>query len=181
MFSDKQITHISKFLSLVLRHRPGEIGLTLDENGWADTQQLLEKINSGNFSVTFEQLKLVVENNDKKRFIFSCDFTKIRASQGHSIEVDLQFDEITPPDQLYHGTAQQNIDSIKQQGLLKGNRHHVHLSSDSETAKKVGMRYGKPVILIVDAKQMNLDGYKFFRSENGVWLTEYVKPGYIKF
>jgi putative RNA 2'-phosphotransferase len=172
---------ISKLLSLILRHKPETIGLTLDENGWANTEELLKKIRSLELIVTFELLKTIVETNDKKRFIFSSDFNKIRANQGHSNEVDLQLEAVTPPDNLYHGTAEQNIESIKLRGLLKGGRHHVHLSNDRETARKVGIRYGKPVILVIDTKRMSDDGYKFYKSENDVWLTDHVSPQYIKF
>lgn len=142
----------SRFLSLILRHKPETIGLSLDENGWANTNELLNKMNAHGHSLTFEQLKVIVDKNDKKRFAFSEDYTSIRASQGHSIEIDLNLQEQMPPDTLYHGTAERNIESIKQQGLLKGSRHHVHLSADTETAKKVGMRYGKPMVLTIDAK-----------------------------
>jgi len=176
-----QDKEISRFLSLVLRHKPDTIGLILDKSGWVDTIELLDKINSHGIHLPFEQLKSIVQNNDKKRFVFSSDFSKIRANQGHSIAVDLQLKELTPPNELYHGTSEKNIASIKLQGLLRGSRHHVHLSTDSETARRVGMRYGKPIVLIVDAKQMIDDGYKFFQSENGVWLTEHVMPKYIKF
>jgi putative RNA 2'-phosphotransferase len=171
----------SKFLSLVLRHKPEIIGLTLDENGWTDTGELITKMNAQGHSITLEKLKAIVDSNDKKRFAFSEDYKRIRANQGHSIEVDLDLQEQIPPDILYHGTAEKNITSIKQQGLIKGNRHHVHLSADTETARKVGMRYGIPVILIIDAKRMYEQGFKFFRSENGVWLTDHVLPQYIQF
>ena len=180
MVNNNQHKRASKFLSLVLRHKPETIGLVLDINGWADTNELIEKFSNHDLKLTIDELKLIVENNDKKRFVLSEDFSRIRANQGHSVEVDLQLKEAAPPDELYHGTAAKNIETIKIQGLLKGSRHHVHLSTDIETARKVGMRYGKPVILIVDAKQMNKDGYKFFFSENAVWLTEFVLPKYIR-
>jgi putative RNA 2'-phosphotransferase len=171
----------SKFLSLILRHQPETIGLTLDENGWVNTDELLLKMNAHGHSLTLERLKTIVDNNDKKRFAFSEDLKRIRANQGHSIEIDLNLQEQTPPEILYHGTAERNIESIKQQGLEKGSRHHVHLSADTETARKVGMRYGKPVVLTVNAKSMYEQGYKFFQSENGVWLTDHVLPRYIRF
>lgn len=173
-------TEISKFLSLILRHRPEEIGLTLDKNGWANVHELIEKSNRHEITLNFETLKKIVENSDKKRFAFTADFSKIRANQGHSLSVDLNLKESIPPDILYHGTIMRNIDSIKRDGLLKKERHHVHLSKDSETARKVAVRYGKPIILAVDSKQMNKDGIKFYISENGVWLTEIVAPKYIK-
>ena len=172
-------TTTSKFLSLVLRHKPESIGIILDENGWAATEELLAKVNASGHSLTMEELKQIVLTNDKNRFSFSNDLTKVRASQGHSVEVDLQLQKIIPPDVLYHGTAEKNMASIQQQGLLKGSRHHVHLSSDVITAKKVGSRYGKPVVLIIDAKRMHEDGYAFFQTANGVWLTDHVPSEYI--
>jgi putative RNA 2'-phosphotransferase len=177
--ADPKDIQTSKFLSLVLRHKPETIGLTLDENGWADTQELIEKANAFHMPITLARLKAIVATNDKKRFVFSPDYRKIRASQGHSVKVDLQLKEQTPPAELYHGTAEKNIGSIKQQGLLKGQRHHVHLSLDRETARRVGMRYGKPVVLTVNAAAMFQDGYKFFQADNGIWLTEQVLPKYI--
>jgi putative RNA 2'-phosphotransferase len=172
---------ISKFLSLVLRHKPETIGLSLDKNGWADVQELIEKINQHHFPFDFSRLKNVVETSDKKRFAYSSDFTKIRANQGHSISVDLELEAKLPPDILYHGTAEKNLISIKEKGLLKGQRHHVHLSINTETANKVGMRYGKPVVLKIDSKKMFENGIKFYESENGVWLTDHVPSQYILF
>jgi putative RNA 2'-phosphotransferase len=169
----------SKFLSYVLRHKPEEIGLTLDENGWADVAELIGRSGRHGVQLTAEQLKIIVESSDKKRFALSEDKSRIRANQGHSVVVDLQLQEIVPPDVLYHGTAAQNIEAIKTQGLLKGQRHHVHLSADTATAKNVGSRYGKPVVITIDAKQMHNDNYKFFRSENGVWLTDCVPAKYL--
>lgn len=171
----------SKFLSFILRHQPEAIGLVLDENGWALTQDLLSKVNASGHSLTLEELKEIVHTNDKKRFAFSDDLSKIRASQGHSVKVDLQLERQTPPDILYHGTAEKNIEPIKQLELVKGSRHHVHLSADPQTAKKVGLRYGRPVVLKVNAKQMHEDGCMFYQSANGVWLTENVLPRYLRF
>jgi len=168
----------SKFLSYVLRHQPEAIGLLLDENGWALVKELIEKMNAAGRPVTEDQLKFIVENNDKKRFSFSDDFTRIGASQGHSIDIDLQLKELIPPAVLFHGTAIQNIESIREKGILKGDRHHVHLSADRETAGKVGMRHGKPVIIEIDSKRMSEDGIRFFLSDNNVWLTDHVLPGY---
>lgn len=136
---------------------------------------------TANYSIDIEVLKDIVKSSDKQRFKFNDDFSKIRANQGHSINVDLKLKLKLPPEILFHGTATKNIDSIKQNGLLKQNRHHVHLSSDTETAKKVGMRYGKPIILKIEAGSMHADGIKFYLSENGVWLTEKVDTKYIKF
>jgi len=170
---------ISKFLSLVLRHKPETIDLKLDENGWADTNSLIEGMIDAKFSVDLEILKTIVKSSDKQRFKFNDDFSKIRANQGHSVNVDLKLEQKEPPEILFHGTALRNLDSIKQNGLLKQNRHHVNLSSDSETARKVGMRYGKPIVLKIEAEKMNKDGIEFFLSENDVWLTEKVDTKYI--
>lgn len=179
--NEVQNIKVSKFLSLVLRHKPETIGLTLDEQGWADTKALIEKATQHHIPLTLNQLKTVVETNDKRRFSFNDDFSKIRANQGHSLQVNLGLKEEQPPARLFHGTAERNLESIKQQGLIKGQRHHVHLSIDSDTAKRVGMRYGKPAILTIAAQQMYDDGFKFYVSENGIWLTDFVLPKYITF
>ena len=171
---------ISKFLSLVLRHKPEEIGLSLDANGWASVDDLIKKCTTYGKEFTREELNQVVANNDKKRFAFSEDRKKIRASQGHSIEVDLKYEAKTPPDVLFHGTATRFLNSIYNQGLKKMQRNHVHLSKDNETAMKVGSRHGKVIVLIIDAKQMCEDKHKFFLSDNEVWLTEEVPVNYIK-
>lgn len=172
---------ISKFLSLVLRHQPEIIGLNLDENGWAETQTLLEKLAKNNRKIDLQTLEEVVVSNDKKRFAFNADKTKIRASQGHSIHINLGYVPLEPPEILFHGTATQFLDSIKKQGLLKGNRHHVHLSKDVETARSVGSRHGKVVVLKVKALEMYQGGFEFFVSENQVWLTDFVPVEYLEF
>lgn len=168
----------SKFLSLVLRHQPERIGLTLDENGWAKVEDLLEKLP---FELDFASLKHIVDTSDKKRFALSDDFKMIRANQGHSVHVDLQLIAIQPPEVLFHGTPNKNIPSIMGQGLHKGKRHHVHLSADLKTAEKVGNRRGSAVILPIKAGEMYRDGYSFYLSENGVWLTDSVPSEYIDF
>lgn len=173
-------TKISKFLSLVLRHKPETIDLKLDEHGWADTNFLIAAMQKAGYSIDIEVLKEIVASSDKQRFKFNGDFTRIRANQGHSIEVDLNFESKTPPEVLFHGTATRNLDSIKQHGLIKQSRHHVHLSADTETARTVGMRYGKPAVLKIEAQRMYMDGITFYQSDNGVWLTEFVDPKYIK-
>ncbi len=172
-------TKISKFLSLVLRHKPETIGLYLDVNGWADTNLLITAMQKAGYSIDLDILKEIVASSDKQRFKFNDDFTLIRANQGHSIEVDLKFEAKTPPEVLYHGTATRNLESIKQYGLLKQSRHHIHLSADTETARAVGMRYGKPVVLKIEAQKMYKDGIIFYQSDNGVWLTEFVDTKYI--
>ncbi|MBB6371255.1 RNA 2'-phosphotransferase [Chryseobacterium shigense] len=170
---------ISKFLSLILRHQPEIIQLKLDENGWADVSELIAKSAKGRMHFTFKDLEEVVETNNKKRFAFNDDKTKIRASQGHSIDVDLALKAIQPPDFLYHGTAESNISSILEKGIEKRARQHVHLSADKETATKVGMRHGRPFILTIRTKEMHEDGIPFYLSANGVWLADFVDAKYI--
>jgi len=170
---------ISKFLSLILRHQPEAIHLELDENGWADIEELREKSARNKINFTLEELDEVVETNNKQRFAFNEDKTKIRANQGHSIDVDLALTPQQPPEYLYHGTAEINIPSILEKGIEKRSRQHVHLSSDKETATKVGMRHGKPVILTIRTGLMFQEGIEFYLSENGVWLTDFVDAKYI--
>jgi putative RNA 2'-phosphotransferase len=179
--NDKERVKISKFLSLVLRHQPEAVGVTLDAAGWVEVSTLLEGCRRAGRAITPEQLDEVVSTNDKKRFEFSPDGLQIRASQGHSVEVELGYEPATPPDTLYHGTAARNIESIRRQGLLKGQRHHVHLSADPDTAMKVGQRYGKPIVLQISSGRMHAEGIQFFVSTNGVWLTEHVPPQYLEF
>lgn len=171
---------ISKFLSLVLRHKPEVINLTMDENGWADTDDLMKKCSAHERNFTFEELEEIVETNDKKRFVFNEDKTRIRANQGHSIEIDLALEPQKPPEFLYHGTAEANVASILQQGIEKRDRQHVHLSEDRDTAAKVGMRHGKPVILVIQTGKMHEEGIPFYLSDNHVWLTDFVDPQYIR-
>lgn len=169
---------ISKFLSYVLRHDPASIELKLDENGWAEVQELIKCASKHRKHFSLEKLHEVVDTNDKQRFSISEDGKRIRASQGHSIKIDLALEAISPPDKLYHGTAVRFLDSIFNDGLQSKNRHHVHLSKDTATALTVGQRHGKPAILEIDAKSMSADGYLFYCSANGVWLTETVPPQY---
>ena len=175
----KDIKHKSKFLSLVLRHKPEVIDLTLDENGWADIKELITKASAKDVILSQEIIKVVIETNDKQRFTNNDDKSKIRANQGHSIKIDIDLESVEPPSLLYHGTAKRNIDSILEKGIDKRNRQHVHLSNEIETAKNVGSRHGKPIILIIDASQMQRDGIKFYLSKNKVWLTEFVDAKYI--
>lgn len=178
---EKKLKQISKRLSLVLRHQPDLIGIALDEQGWVEINTLLTAFSKKFFPLALEELQHVVENNNKKRFAFSDDKKLIRASQGHSIEIKLDYDPIEPPPTLYHGTAEKYVSSIQKQGLLKRKRHHVHLSADEATAKNVGSRHGKPVILIVKSTEMYKAGMEFFKSENGVWLTDHVPVEFIEF
>lgn len=177
---EKQLRHKSKFLSLVLRHKPEQIGISLDEHGWADIHDLLERVNASGVKLSRDILEEIVEKNDKKRFIISEDGTRIRANQGHSIKVELDLKERRPPDLLYHGTVERVYDSIKVEGLKKMSRHHVHLSPDVHTARKVaGRRRTKSIVLEINAKEMFEQGYKFYLSENGVWLTDNVPFNFI--
>ena len=166
----------SKTLSYLLRHNPED--LYMDSNGWVSVVDILKKL-----QMTFDDLKEIVKNNDKKRFGFNDDQSMIRANQGHSVDVDVQLKEIEPPKFLYHGTSPTFVhDIMKSGGLNKMKRNHVHLSSDKDTAFKVGKRHSKhlpPAILIVDSEKMYKDGFKFYLSENSVWLTEYVPKKYI--
>ena len=170
----------SKFLALVLRHRPEKIGLTLDEHGWADVDELIDKTVRSGRELDRESLEYIVRTNDKKRYAFNDDHTKIRASQGHSIPVDVELQEAIPPDTLYHGTNLKSLPSIMDNGLLKMKRLYVHLSKDVGTAIKVGQRHGKPVVLLVDSGRMYKDGYKLYLSANGVWLTDHVPVEYLQ-
>ena len=175
----KEEVKISKFVSMVLRHRPEYIGLKLSKDGWANVYELIEKIKSKGKNIDKDILERVVLYNDKKRFSFNENHTLIRANQGHSIDVDLEFEEKEPPDILFHGTSVNNIDSIKKYGIKKMKRLHVHLSLTEDIAKKVGERHGKPAIIKINAKQMYEDGVKFYLSENKVWLCDYVDSKYI--
>ena len=175
----KNDTKLSKFISLVLRHKPEEIGLTLDSNGWARVDELIKKANNHKFTFTLEDLQRVVAENDKKRFSFSEDGKMIRANQGHSIEVDLKLEVTSPPDVLYHGTATRFLGLIMAQGLKPMQRHDVHMTENVDTAVATGKRHGSPIVLQINAAQMDIDGIEFRRSENGVWLTPHVDPMYI--
>ncbi|OYP34159.1 RNA 2'-phosphotransferase [Rhodopirellula sp. MGV] len=173
---------VSKFLSLVLRHRPDVIGVELDSEGWVEIEALISQANTHGKSLTLEQVHEAIVNNDKKRFALSDDGLRIRANQGHSVAgVDLLFDAAEPPKVLYHGTVSAFLERIRRQGLQKRSRHHVHLSSDRVTAEKVGSRRGKPVVLTVDAATMFADGHVFFLSANGVWLVDAVPEPYLAF
>ncbi|GAB2564702.1 RNA 2'-phosphotransferase [Spirosoma areae] len=179
MLSDSDAQRVSKFMSLVLRHKPETIGITLDENGWTDVDVLLTKLQTKGHRINRDQLRHLVETNNKKRFAFSSDETQIRASQGHSVEVDLGYTEKQPPQFLYHGTATRFLDVILTDGLKNMDRHHVHLSADEQTARNVGSRHGKPVVLTVKAEEMAAGSFVFYQSENGVWLTNFVPVAYI--
>src|SRR3954469_5372310 len=176
---ERRIVKVSKYLSKHLRHQPERIGLTLDEGGWVEIDTLITAAGCHGFRFTREELDHVVAANDKKRF--AVEGSRIRASQGHSIEVDLGLPPATPPPYLYHGTVAGNLDAIRAEGLRPMNRHDVHLSADHETATRVGARRGRPVVLPVDAAAMHRDGHVFHVSANGVWLTKAVPPRYLRF
>jgi putative RNA 2'-phosphotransferase len=177
--NESRLIKISKYLSRHLRHQPDRIGITLEPGGWVKVDELLIACKRNQFNISRQELELVVEQNDKKRFSFDETGTYIRANQGHSVEVDLQLESQIPPDVLYHGTGSKSLESILEQGLLKMSRHHVHLSTDIETAKHVGARHGKPIVLIVDAAKMAEDGFTFYCSDNDVWLVDNVAAQYL--
>jgi putative RNA 2'-phosphotransferase len=177
--NEKDQVKKGKFLSLVLRHNPDKIKIKLDEEGWTDVTVLLQQMKKFNREISFEELDYLVENNPKKRYSFNKDKSKIRANQGHSVQVDLGLKSVSPPDVLFHGTADRFLESIREKGLVKMNRHHVHLSADEETASKVGKRHGRLVMLKVDSKRMADEGFDFYLSENGVWLTDHVPSQFL--
>ncbi|MGV9892169.1 RNA 2'-phosphotransferase [Streptomyces sp. NPDC003395] len=177
--ADRRVVKVSKYLSKHLRHQPERIGLELDEGGWVEIDALLTAAAGHGFPITRDELEHVVAVNDKKRF--AIEDGRIRASQGHSVEVDLGLPAATPPPYLYHGTVARNLDAIRAEGLRPMNRHDVHLSADRETATRVGARRGRPVVLAVDAGAMHRDGHVFHVSANGVWLTRAVPPRYLRF
>ena len=172
---------LSKFLSLILRHRPEAIGISLDAHGWARVDDLIRGIRNIGMELDLQVLEYIVMENDKKRFSFSADGKRIRANHGHSVPVDVELEERIPPEILYHGTVEQNSASIWEKGLLRGKRLYVHLSTDVETARRVASRRkGRPVIYAVSAGRMQSDGYVFYQSVNGIWLTEHVPPEYLR-
>jgi putative RNA 2'-phosphotransferase len=175
-----RLVRISKYLSKHLRHQPEKLGLTLAPGGWVAVADLLAACTRHGFTILPAELEEVVAKNNKQRFSFDDTGTLIRANQGHSVEVDLQLEPLEPPPVLYHGTGHKSIEPILRAGLLKMARHHVHLSADVETAQKVGARHGRPVVFAVDAAAMRRAGHLFYRSENGVWLTDHVPPAFLQ-
>ena len=170
---------ISKFIALILRHKPEAIGITLDEHGWAEVDKLVAGI-SQTTPFSREMLEEIVKTDHKQRYSFNEDHTRIRANQGHSIAVDVELKQETPPKILYHGTGEKYVSSILKQGLIPKSRLYVHLSRDAATAEKVARRHGKPVIFTIDAESMSRDGYIFYLSVNQVWLTKEVPVKYLK-
>ncbi|MCD7843298.1 MAG: RNA 2'-phosphotransferase [Clostridiales bacterium] len=173
------LKNTSKYLSRILRHHPEDIGITLDEHGWAEVDELIAGV-SRTHPLTMETLEQIVREDEKQRYSFNEDKTLIRANQGHSIPVDVELEEVEPLEILYHGTGQKFTASIDAQGLLRMSRLYVHLSADCDTAKTVGQRHGRPVVYRVLSGKMNADGFRFYRSVNGVWLTKAVPPRYLE-
>ena len=171
---------LGRFLSLVLRHEPGAAGITLDDNGWADVEELLAGVRRTGRQIDMDTLERIVRENNKQRYSFNEDHTKIRANQGHSIQVDVELKEAKPPQYLFHGTASRFLPAIRREGIRKMGRQYVHLSGDFQTALAVGRRHGAPVVITVDAAAMVRDGVTFYLSANGVWQCEYVPPEYFK-
>lgn len=171
---------MSKFISLVLRHHPDAADIQLDEHGWADVEQLLSGMKKTGRKINREILEEIVRTDEKQRYSFNEDKTRIRANQGHSIPVDVGLREQAPPELLYHGTAVGFFESIQKQGLRPMSRLYVHLSKDVETAISVGKRHGKPIVLKIHSGSMYRDGVPFYLSENGVWLTRKVEPKYFE-
>lgn len=179
--SGMNLNSISKYISLILRHKPETIGITLDEHGWADVEALIAGIErTSGHGFNRELLEEIVRTDEKQRYSFNEDKTLIRANQGHSIAVDVELDEALPPTELWHGTGEKYAASIDLQGLMPKSRLYVHLSADRDTALKVGKRHGKPVLYIVKAGDMAKDGHRFYLSRNGVWLTREVPVDYLR-
>ena len=176
----KNLENIGKFLSLILRHQPQAVGIQLDEHGWANVEELLEGMSNHGKPVDMQTLEYIVANNDKKRYSFNDDKTLIRANQGHSIPVDVELEEKVPPEYLYHGTGKKYVSSIEKNGLLPKSRLYVHLSNDISTAENVGRRHGSPIVYKIHSAEMHKDGYSFYLSVNGVWLTKKVPVKYLQ-
>lgn len=177
---NKRLTKLSKFISLVLRHDPSAAGLSLDEHGWADTGELIAGMCAAGKPIDLPTLERIVAEDEKQRYTLTEDRKLIRANQGHSVPVDLELEPIEPPRTLLHGTADRFAAAIGREGLRRMSRQYVHLSADLETARKVGARHGNCIIYEVDAAGMHRDGFRFYRSANGVWLTDAVPPVYLR-
>lgn len=180
MAKQKSLKSTSVFLSLVLRHKPEAAGISLDAHGWADLPELLRGVTAAGYPLDMESLAEIVRTDEKGRYSFNDDKTKIRANQGHSVHVDVELTETVPPESLWHGTGEKYVSSILEKGLLPQSRLYVHLSADTETAEKVGKRHGKPYIFRVRSGEMHRAGFVFYRSVNGVWLTKHVPPEYLE-
>lgn len=180
MLSEKETTRRSKLLSLVLRHNPGRIGIRLDAQGWVSVPELLTQLAKHQQPLTLAELEYIVDTNAKQRFKFSDDRSRVRASQGHSVDVELGYAPVAPPELLYHGTAVQHQENIVREGLRKMSRHHVHLSADLATARTVGQRHGRLVLFAIAAGALHRAGHVFYQADNGVWLTEEVPADYLR-
>lgn len=178
---DPHSAKLSKFLSLILRHKPQVIGLRLDDHGWADVAELIDRVNQHGIPISQPLLERIVTIGNQQRFAFNADQSKIRAQQGHTLPVDVELVSETPPPILFHGTATRFLASIRSQGLVAGDRQHVHLTADELTAIQVGQRHGRAIVLKIEAQAMFRAGHSFFRADNGVWLTKTVPPRYIHF
>ena len=180
MPENKDLIKISCYISMLLRHKPQAAGISLDEHGWADVNELIKGVSETKAPLTIEELEYIVDTDDKGRYSFNTDKTLIRANQGHSISVDVELDETEPPEFLWHGTGEKYVNSIDEIGLIPKSRLYVHLSADYETAATVGSRHGNPVVYRIRAKELRKDGYTFFLSKNGVWLTREVPAKYLE-
>ncbi|MCM1505993.1 MAG: RNA 2'-phosphotransferase [Ruminococcus flavefaciens] len=177
----ENLTKISRFLSLILRHKPEVIGIELDKKGWADVSELITGVNkTGEYFLDMKTLERIVSTDEKKRYSFTPDKKKIRANQGHSVKVDVELKECQPPELLWHGTGEKYVDSINSEGLKPKGRLYVHLSADVETALKVGGRHGKPVVYKIMSGEMYRQGYVFYLSENGVWLADFIPTDFME-
>lgn len=173
-------TNLSKFIALILRHKPDTVGITLDEHGWASVSELISGINACGNEIDMQTLEEIVAEDEKQRYSFNSDKTKIRANQGHSVNVDVELKKAVPPETLFHGTGEKFVSSIKSEGLKPKSRLYVHLSKDRETAVKVGSRHGKLDVFEVNSGEMSRCGFEFFLSENDVWLTKIVPAEYLR-
>lgn len=178
--NEKERINLSKFLAYILRHNPSAVGISLDERGWADMDELIKGINATGRSIDRDLLEQIVREDKKGRYSFNEDKSKIRANQGHSVDVRVEMAECAPPDTLYHGTAKKFLASIKDSGICRRSRRFVHLSGDIKTAFAAGSRYGEPIVLVIDAKRMVADGYRFWLSINGVWQSSDIPWKYVK-
>lgn len=181
MMDQRKLIKTSKFLSKVLRHDPGSVGVVLDEAGWADLDEVIAAANRRGYAIDRESIREIMERGDKPRFALSEDGSRIRASHGHTVDVRLGLTPERPPDLLYHGTADVFVDAIKRDGLVPQRRQYVHLSSYEEAAAQVGRRHGNPIVLVIDSARMWADGWVFHQSASGIWLTEWVPSEYIVF
>ncbi len=180
MSNKNSVTELSKFIALILRHQPSAAEITLDENGWAQTSALIAGVKKTGRVLDMPLLKQIVNTDEKGRYSFNADFTKIRANQGHSVNVCVEMERRVPPPELFHGTAERFLESIAVSGILRKSRNYVHLSADAKTAFKVGARHGKPAVLVIDARAMSAEGFVFYLSANGVWQSQNIPPRYIK-